>query len=191
MGFISESIADFYVSRKIICASEKEIYKYGIELILNAAINYLIIGFISLVVGSIVFAIEFLLTFCITRFFCGGYHAKKHYICRLTMVGIFLSVVFLANQLLFVPNTIIYIILIIAFLIIVQLAPVEHPNKPLNELQRRNNRNKGIISFVLFALLSVVLITISKLDGVIIAMSLLAVSILAIMGSLQRKERAK
>lgn len=80
MGFISESIADFYVSRKIICASEKEIYKYGIELIFNAAINYLIIGLISLVVGSIVFAIEFLLTFCITRFFCGGYHAKKHYI---------------------------------------------------------------------------------------------------------------
>ncbi len=41
MGFLSECIADFYVSRKIISIGEKEIYKYGIELILNALVNYL------------------------------------------------------------------------------------------------------------------------------------------------------
>lgn len=85
MNYLSERIADLYIKRNIILQKEKDVYKKGIELILNDIITFSFILLISSVIWRFSYGAEFLITFCITRVFCGGYHAKKAYICKITI----------------------------------------------------------------------------------------------------------
>lgn len=190
MNYLSERIADLYIKRNIILQDEKDVYKKGIELILNDIITFSFILLISSVIWRFSYGAEFLITFCITRVFCGGYHAKKAYICKITMVFTFLSIVILSGILKDTDNTILYGILIISFASLLPFIPVKHPNKKLNAEKMRKNKIRGIISYVFFSICSVIIINfLNKIDGLIILLSLSAVTVLAIIGTFtNRKE---
>lgn len=190
MERLSGSIADFYIKRKIIEPEEKEVYKCGVELILNDIVTFSIIIILSCLIGNVRFSIEFLLTFCLTRIFCGGYHAKKSYVCRFTMLITFLLVIF--GSYLFNKTNIynIFAILVISFVIILRLIPVRHPNKNLTEKMRKENRRKGLISFILFAMISIfIFLLFSKQDGAIISLTLAAVAVLAVVGTITNERK--
>lgn len=87
---LSNCIADFYISKNIININEKEAYKFGVELILNDIFTFSLIIIISAIIWSIRCGIEFLLVFCCARIYCGGYHAPKAWLCRLTMITTFI-----------------------------------------------------------------------------------------------------
>lgn len=190
MNYLSERIADLYIKRNIILQKEKDVYKKGIELILNDIITFSFILLISSVIWRFSYGAEFLITFCITRVFCGGYHAKKAYICKITMIFTFLSIVILSGILKDTDNTILYGILIISFAGLLPFIPVKHPNKKLNAEKMRKNKIRGIISYVFFSICSVIIINfLNKIDGLIILLSLSAVTVLAIIGTFtNRKE---
>ena len=92
MEFLSECIADFYIKRNIISECEKNVYKYGVQLILNDVFTFTIIIIFSILFWNVKYGAEFLLTLCVTRVFCGGFHAKKAYICKLSMIITFVCV---------------------------------------------------------------------------------------------------
>lgn len=96
MEHLSEIVADFYVKRDIIETGDKEIYQYGVFLILNEVFTFLLIFILSILMKKFRFALEFLIPFCVTRIFCGGFHAKKVFICRFTMISTFLFIVALS-----------------------------------------------------------------------------------------------
>ena len=185
MEYLSQSIADFYVKRNIIEADKKELYKCGVSLILNDILTFSIVIILSALLGNIRFSFEFLITFCFTRVFCGGFHARKTYICRFTMLLTFSLTVLISFALRNTKPEVLCIILAAAFVILLPLIPVKHPNKELGEEDIKKNRKKGIISFVLFSLTSVFVHQLfSKQGGIIIALSLAAVTVLAIIGTI-------
>lgn len=190
MNYLSECIADLYIKRNIILPEEKDVYKSGIELVLNDVVTFSLILLISSLIWHFRYAAEFLITFCITRVFCGGYHAKKAYICKITMVLTFLSVVIISGLLKNVDYTILYGILIVSFVILLPFVPVKHPNKKLSTEEYKINRIRGIISYILFSICSVIVMNfLNKSDGLIILLSLSAVTVLAIIGTfINRKE---
>ena len=108
MNHLSEIVADFYVKRNIIKSDDKEIYQYGVFLILNEVFTFLLIFILSILMKQFRFALEFLIPFCVTRIFCGGFHAKKVFICRFTMVSTFLLIVALSYILINISNLILF-----------------------------------------------------------------------------------
>ncbi len=190
MKYLSSSIADFYVKRNIIRENEKEIYQYGVELILNDVITFSIILLSSALIWKIRYAIEFLIVFCFTRVYCGGYHASKSYICRAIMLTIFLCIYAVTNKILPLSPLILYWLLPVNLVIITVLIPVSHPNKKLTTEEVTKNRKIGILLYLFFEVISITLTGLcSKVDGIIIGLSLCAVTALAIIGNLSNERR--
>ena len=190
MKHLSSSIADFYVKRSIIQKSDKEVYQYGIELILNDIITFGIILLSSALIWKIRYAIEFLIVFCFTRVYCGGYHASKSYVCRMTMLTIFICIYLMTNKMLQLSPLILFRLLPINLAIIIALIPVKHPNKKLTAKQIKKNRKAGILLYLLFSVTSIILtMLVSKADGIVIGLSLCAVTALAIIGTLTNERR--
>ncbi|MBQ7900553.1 MAG: accessory gene regulator B family protein [Clostridia bacterium] len=184
MEYLSNCIADFYIRRNIIEPDEKEVYKCGVELILNDVVTFSLILLISAVVWHIRYAIEFLTVFCTTRVHCGGYHAPKAYICRLTMLATFVCVAILSSVSRDAGSAVLYLILAVSFIAILPLIPVKHPNKQLTRQLISKSRKKGIGLYVVYSVCSVLIYTFANgHDGMIIAFSLCAVSALAIIGT--------
>lgn len=190
--YLSNRIADLYIKRNIIQPDEKEVYKCGLELILNDIVTFTIVIFISGLVFKVRYAFEFLITFCVVRVYCGGYHAAKTYICRLTMLVTFLSVVILSELMVRLSDYPFYLIIIISLMVLLPLIPVKHPNKKLTDTMIAKNRRNGIIAYIVFSFCGVILLNfISRQDAYIIAISLSAVTALAIIGILVNERRKK
>lgn len=192
MKHLSSGITDFYVKRNIIQVDEKEVYQCGVELILNEVITFGLILIYSLIAWKLRYAVEFLCVFCLTRVYCGGYHASKSYICRITMFEIFLGIYILSKALNDINPIWLFVILIICFLVIVMLVPVKHPNKALTKKQFNKNRKMGIVIFSFFSIASfAVREIIGVQDGIIICLSLCAVTALAIIGTFTQRRRCQ
>ena len=95
MQLVVKRIADFFISKSIINKSEREVIEYGLFLIINDVISFSSIIIISWLLDTPRFAFEFLMVFCLTRIFCGGYHAKKAYICKLSMILTFIAIYYI------------------------------------------------------------------------------------------------
>ncbi|MGM9551539.1 MAG: accessory gene regulator B family protein [Clostridia bacterium] len=183
MNYLSRCIADFYVARNIICEEEKDVYEYGTNLILSEALTFILIILISRVFFKVIDAVVFLLTFCLVRIHCGGFHADKVCVCRGTMIITFISTVGMSSLLESIELRTFITIMAIGLVIMLPVIPVKHPNKVLSKEQRDVNRAKGIITYVGFACLACVLwVSGAKQVGIIIGLSLGAVVALAIIG---------
>ena len=138
---LAEDIAFLLITRKIVKIEERDIYVYGLEvLLLNGSLLllYLLISWLS---GTMINFLAYMMFFFPLRIFSGGYHASTSEKC-------------------FVASTIMYIIsvvivkllpdlyqdcywtftLIISVIIILIFAPLVNVNNPLNEFQRKRNR---------------------------------------------------
>ncbi len=192
MNYLSNRIADFYVKRNIIEESDKEVYQAGVELILNEVLSFVLIIVLSSLIWEIRYSIEFLIIFCITRIFCGGFHAKRTYICRMTMLTTFVCVIMVSSFLGKFFTEILCLINLISFLVLLPLIPVKHPNKELTQELIEANRKKGVITYILFGLCSVLVAEyLSVKDGFVMALSLSAVTVLAIVGTISNERRKK
>lgn len=189
MKHLSSCITDFYIKRNIIKADEKEVYQYGVELILNEVITFSLILIYSVIAWKLRYAVEFLSVFCLTRVYCGGYHAPKTSICRLTMIGIFICIYVLSDMLKNISPIWLLLLLITCFAIIILLVPVKHPNKTMTAKQVDKNRKMGILTFLFFGMVSFAVRGFLGIqDGIIICLSLCAVTALAIIGTFTTEE---
>lgn len=77
-------------------------------------------------------------------------------------------------------------------MILLPLIPVKHPNKELTLELIKLNRKKGVITYTFFALCSVFVAEyLSVRDGFVISLSLSAVTVLAIVGTIINERRKK
>ena len=190
MRYLSQKIAELYVKRNIINPDYKEVYRSGVELILNEVFTFLLVFLISLFLGKFRYSVEFLSAFCLTRIYCGGFHAKTVFVCRSTMITVFLSVVGISYYVDRVSVVAVGIVLALSFLIMLPFIPVKHPNKTLTKEQISKNRIRGIFLYLLFSAISVVVyLFFSKQDGFVICLSLCAVSALTIVGTIVNNRR--
>lgn len=148
MKSLSVIITDFFLAENVGEPEKREVYIYGLDLIIADIINFSLILVIGLVLRNLTASLVFIAVFCFLRRYLGGFHAKKEYICRLTFVGLFTIVTFLSGITAFRAE-IITVINLLSFLCIYRWAPVEHPNKPMSDANKQRNRNKSLILTVL------------------------------------------
>lgn len=183
IDYLSAGIADFYVRKKIILPNEKEVYKYGVSLILNDVVTFSLILILSALFFKLRLGAEFLAVFCFTRIFTGGYHARRASLCRVGMLATWLCV--MLGALLVKDCTLLLLtaILAMSYIIALPLIPVKHPNKTLTPQLIKRGRIGSAALYILFSLCSVLLhLYAVRQDAATVALSLSAVSVLAVIG---------
>ncbi len=144
---LASKFGEFLRKRKIIQEEYFEVYVYGAELFLSFIVTTLIIAVIAVLSGTVLMSLAHLILFIALRRLTGGYHADTYLKCKLLTVGVYVSVIILAQS--FDIEWYSYLILIFAGNTIIHFkAPVENPNKPLSDKQKRRLK---VLSHIVFS----------------------------------------
>lgn len=180
--------AAFYLSDKLSRIIEdensKEIYTYGLEIILNTLISYSLIIIIGALTGELITTVFYLSCYSGLRLWAGGYHAKTHLRCILIFVSVYLFSIFVLKIFVIKSGCIFYILFIDNF-VIGLLAPASAldnpiPNKKVKELKIR--------SIVVGSALSIAIYYISFYDRIMAEYGVLGISwmtVLLVVGKIQ------
>jgi len=184
MDSISNKITDYFLHKKYISEDKKDIYNYGFKLIISDLINFSFVLGLGLVLNRFVDGIVFLISLCGIRRFSGGFHAKTFWLCRVSMIVTFFSVIIISNTLEIIKLPLLYMIIfdIISLIVISVLAPVKHPNKKLTKKQCKNNKIKAILVSTFLTMVSILLIGFNVSDGITISVTIWADVLLMIIG---------
>ena len=153
----ADDITFLLIKDKIVDIENREIYAYGLEALLLNFANILTAFLISVISGTLLHFVVFMLVFVPTRMFTGGYHAKTSESCYIKTTIIYALTVFFAKYLSWIfKGYFAALLLVITVALVIISAPVEHMNNPLSTNERRKNR---IIAIVLTVIDSLVFIT--------------------------------
>ncbi len=186
MEKISNAITDFYIRKNYVPQDKREIYSYGFQLILADIINFSIVILLGMLLNRIIDSILFLITLCSVRQFSGGFHAKTFWLCRLSMLITFLGVIVVSQLLSAYPFKMIISLILNVFCIIfiAALSPIRHSNKELTTKQKKQNKTNAILTSFIMSVISIILLIAGFNKGVTISITLVAVTILMVIGIL-------
>lgn len=138
----------------IVDYEEREVYVYGIELLLSTITGVLLLIIVSACTGMHFQWFPYLAGFIPLRLLGGGYHAKSHKDCILTFTSTYLICIVLIKCCQVDKSSIVFLSLI-CFLIIIFFSPVEAHNKELSKSRRTTNRTKSLVLGLLNTLITV------------------------------------
>lgn len=189
MDKLSRVLTDYYLNKNYISSDKKEVYEYGFKLIIADLINFSLVLILGGIVRRFSDSVVFLITLCTVRQFSGGFHAKTFWICRLSMVITFISVIICTNLFLRFGVSVrgVLFINILCDIFIGVFSPVKHKNKKLTEEQKYKNKMSAVIISLIFSVISVIFTAAKNNWGITILSTLIAVVILMIVGILVQK----
>lgn len=154
---VAEDIAFLLIRSKAVDIEERDVYVFGLEVLLLNSINVLMALIISLITNTMWHFAAFVLIFVPLRIFSGGYHAKRSETCFVVSTLVYIASVLIVKLYPFLyTNTAVTAAMFIPFILLTAiLAPVENKNNPLSEHERKRNR---LISIVLIAVDSMIFI---------------------------------
>lgn len=138
---LAEDITFLLIKNKIVDIEERDIYLYGIEVILLNGGLLLMFLIISLLFGNMINFWAYLIFFLPLRIFSGGYHAKTSECCfAMSTVMYGTSVVITKFLPLLYLNFYCWIAGAVSMFIILLFTPLINANNPLNKVQKKRNR---------------------------------------------------
>jgi accessory gene regulator B len=148
---IAQKTADIFGRQNVADEEKKEIYIYGIELLVSSLIGAVLILGISIGIGKIWSGVVFLSVFILVRQYTGGYHADTYVRCNAAFVLTYLLTVGIwifcrVHDL----KVAVWFILLGAYIIMAVLAPVENKNKPLDDEEVKKYKWKSIVIYSAF-----------------------------------------
>jgi accessory gene regulator B len=167
---------------------KKEIYSYGLELILMYLTNagsLLILGIIFRRFSETFFLLA---GFALIQSFGGGFHAKTHFRCFLIMlIGWILAMLFI--QYLYENATLQFLMPAIGLSVILILAPVEHSNYPMsNEKYFRMRCTVRVITTILCCTVAISnILSLSKTYSSSLSIAIFFAGISVLCATIQKK----
>lgn len=134
MKHIVDKLTNTLFANGVIEEEEKELYTYGLELLLSDVLIGTIMLCIALLTGYVMESILFCSIFYILRAYCGGYHCKSFLQCCIVTTAMYCGVLLLLPYMQI--NWIWTGITIGNMYVCVKYSPVQHRNRllSLNEL---------------------------------------------------------
>lgn len=151
---LSEIITNFLVSKKVINENESEIYIYGYETFFSGVIDLIITLILGILFRRLIASIVFFVMFVSVRMYTGGYHADSYLKCKMIFIGIVMSV--LGISYIKFPLYTVFLIISLFLITIYRLCPIENPNKPLSEQQKRKYRKIGLLYSILWSIAAII-----------------------------------
>lgn len=176
---ISKKLASYLSRKNIIDKNKKEIYQYGYEVLISGLIGFAIVIILGILMNRFIESLLFLGVFVPVRQLTGGYHADSYLKCNIVFTVVFL-VVMLVTEAMVSTISIIYMIILTAvfMLAVYEFAPMENPNKPLDENQNLLNRKSALIVSAIISFTSIVVYFMNRRIAILMAMTLFSIAFL-------------
>ena len=184
---LSIYLTEKLIDKELIDTSKIDIYRTGFELIISDIITSFLIFTAGIVMNEFIYSCIYALIMLIVRKFSGGYHAKTYWLCRTVTVGTFILIVITSR----VNAFNIFVCLafnIIAVVTMIIFAPIRHPNKQLTENEYKANKVFSVITTLFFSVISIALFFVERKEGLVISLTLLAITALMYVGLLTNRE---
>lgn len=137
MERLTLAMTDRLVARGVVAKEDQAVIRYGLEVMLETVLSYASILLLAWFMGDLIETVMFLGAFMALRCYAGGYHASTRWRCyllSLAMVGIF-SLALAWTPVAWVPALSVGSAGVAVGLVFA-LAPVAHPNHPINVQER-------------------------------------------------------
>lgn len=174
MHRISEKIISWQIRKGKLRGSERNKYVYAYEILLNQLVNMFIAIVLALVFHELIAVLVFLVIYIPLRKYAGGFHAKSNEKCMICSSVVIVCVIVLNKVLHYVMNnwesfSIIWFILVLAY--VWRMAPIETPNKKLDEVERRTYKRK--VHFICIVHMMLMVLNVLVLKGTCIPINML------------------
>lgn len=150
-------------SRNIIKEEDKEVYLFGLELLMATFLKALGLLVVGIVTGLLKEICIFILFFSSLRIQAGGFHAKTVLGCFAGTLVIILGSIALLNQLVIAYQP--YYILasmVISIVLVFLFAPLESENKPLNKEEKVIYRRRSLQTVIMGNIIILTLMLVSE-----------------------------
>lgn len=184
--YVSKKIAQKWLADSAINIEEKEIYEYGIEIILSSLVGILLIILLGICFFNIRITLLFLLIFIPIRSYCGGYHAETYLKCNIGMLVVFICTMLIATNVKITFNAVAIILIVINIHISI-LSPVVNKSKPLTTSEKTNNKKRSMILSLLLSFIAISLYKYSNIATNIITVTLFMVCLLQLIAIIKNK----
>lgn len=172
---------------------DKELYIYGLFMLLSQLMFFIITCIFGLILKCILESIIFYIAFQFIRKYAGGYHASTETRCEIsTTLSILACIVLIRLSKTYDFQIALVTITVISAISIFCLCPLDTPEKPLSDKEFRYFRK--ISWLILFVIIIVITVSyIFKLSIIIVpcCLSLILESILLALGKIKRVSQKK
>ncbi len=149
MHYLTEILVKYLVENEIVKSERKEEYIYGIEMIFGKVVNYFTIGVISIINRNVMPTLVFAIAFFAMRERTGGYHANTFLRCYVGTTALYLAISLGVTTIISGKIWIYILILIFSWIIIIEFAPVNHPNVSLSAEEVSKWRKSSILMLLI------------------------------------------
>lgn len=191
---ISDNLLEYLIKSDVIDDNEDCVayYRYGLEITISSILNIVLILLVGIISNNFFESIAFLICFIPLRQFTGGYHADTYFKCNLSFVTLFSLLLLIYNiTFKFISIYAELTMLVFSLVIFITECPVENKNKPLTDKQKRKNGCLAVILGFLYGAIGVILKVLSYSIGVIFIYTLVLISLLIIVATLQKIRKGK
>lgn len=158
---VIEYIVDLLIEKNVIRKEEWELYKYAVFNCLFNILPFLVIIPFCFITKTMMNGLLFSIVFLHLRRYAGGYHAKTPIRCWISSCGMVTALIYISG---IVKNGgFFYVGLIIAFVTICILSPVDSDNRKLNLSEKKRYRKYSTQSVFVYLIIYVIL-SIFKMD---------------------------
>lgn len=156
---LAKSTAHFFSANRIIPSEDEEVYAYGMELLYSTISNIVISLILGIITDTLFEIFLFLSSFILLRDCIGGYHAKTHLGCMSIFCTVLIGFILIVK---FMPDFLCIVFFIgsnlLSALVAFVFAPIEHPNKPLTEIEKAKLCKRGKSTYVVLLSISLILL---------------------------------
>lgn len=187
---ISNKTTKFLLKKGYIDKESQSIYQYGFEIIISTLIGILSVFILSIFFSSFIEGVIFLFCLITLRRYTGGYHASSYFKCNLTLLSSYIICLFLYSSI--CNNKIVcYSLMVSLFFpmlfIIYKHSPVENINKYISLEEKSVYRKRGITLFLIYYMISGILVSFKIKIGIFIFIVILLVNITIIVEIVKRR----
>lgn len=189
MEKLANALTDRLYLKKDMPEELRSVYAYGFKLMLSDVTNAAVVLLLGLIFGRLAESLIFVSVLCGVRIYSGGFHAKTFHICRCSMILTYFITLAVSQLLVwcepYLGGALMLFLSALGMINVctmVLFAPVIHPNKPLSKEQKETNKAKAVLLTSALSALSILCTFLGIKEGIAIAVTLTAVSVLMPIG---------
>lgn len=152
---LSNLITQNLLKRKVISDDEKELYDYGLFMMISYVVFFVISMLFGIALNIPFSSILFYISFCLVRNFAGGIHANSEIKCDIiTTVSILISEILIKIFIDYSLVSLAFVMLIISSVCLCVFKPVTTSQKEISQQEKLRFHKKVIVLTVLILIIS-------------------------------------
>lgn len=181
---LSNRITQSLLNRNVILDEEKELYDYGLFMIISYMTFFLISILFGIALNILFSSILFYISFCLVRNFAGGIHANSEIKCDIiTTVSILISEILIRILIDYGLVSIASVMLMISSICLCVIKPVSTTQKEISQQEKLHFHKKVIVLTVLILIISIISIILGGYNTIMaLSVGLSLANILLILG---------